>query len=336
MAGRDLYDCLLIYNHDDSSFSDGGRTSSLLFRYVNFVDRKLNSCEYSIHHLDRDSTPGSSVFNELERVIESSQVILLILDKGFLRNSWKCYSRDAAIKNLIDTSTDPKSTTSNRLIPVLIHLEKNEIPFALKTLTAIEIMEESDIDKNWKKLKKAIDSHLGPERIPRSTVARNPQYPQLTPEPQYAPAVSKEPRVNPKSNGPSSSLLPTDVETDAPQSMTLTTAATVQQSVAIPQNHSFTSSLSQSTSDSGIGLMSPEVGSLNVASFLQDYEAPDSLYPSNQIAHSVTLQDEPDSAVNQSPEGPNSEDGERPSFFFRAVHILLHAIFQPDKVYAPP
>eukprot|EP00105_Crassostrea_gigas_P003267 XP_011416068.1 PREDICTED: uncharacterized protein LOC105320012 isoform X1 [Crassostrea gigas] len=252
-------------------------------------------------------------------------------------------------------------------------------------------MEESDINKNWKNLKKAIDSHLGPQRIPRSTVARNPQYSQLTPEPQYAPAVSKEPKVNPKSNGPSSrsAILPnqntvntpdslsTDtsidgsssmshyftgneditileetaatvtpgtlrlqstVETDAPQPMTSTTAATVQQSVTSPQNHSFTPSLSQSTSDSSIGLMSPELGSLNVASFLPVGEAPESLYPSNQIDNSVTLQDKPDSAVNQSPEGPKTcpEDGERPSFFFRAIHFSLHAIFQPDKVYAPP
>lgn len=96
------------------------------------------------------------------------------------------------------------------------------------------------------------------------------------------------------------------METDAPQPMTSTTAATLQQSVASPQNHSSTPSISQSTSDSGIGLMSPELGSLNVASFSLDYKAPESLSPSNQNAHSVTLQDEPDSAVNQSPEGPNT------------------------------
>lgn len=223
MARRDIYDCLLIYNHEDSSFSDGGtrEDSSLLFSYVDFVDRKLNLCKYRIHHLDRDSIPGRSVFYELERVIESSQVILLILDKGFLKNSWKCFSQEAAIKNLIDTSTDPKCTTSNRLIPVLIHLEKNEIPSALKTLTPIEIMEESDIDKKWKNLKKAIDSHFEQERIPRSTVARNPQYSQLTPEPQYAPAVSKEPRVNPKGNGPScrSAILPNQNTVNTPDSL---------------------------------------------------------------------------------------------------------------------
>lgn len=83
------YDVLLIYNHEDSSYSDGDtrEDSSLLFSYVDFVNRELNSCNYSIHHLDRDSIPGRSVFYELERVIESSQVILLILDKGFLKNS---------------------------------------------------------------------------------------------------------------------------------------------------------------------------------------------------------------------------------------------------------
>lgn len=82
-------------------------------------------------------------------------------------------------------------------------------------------MEESDIDKKWKNLKKAIDSHFEQERIPRSTVARNPQYSQLTPEPQYAPAVSKEPRVNPKSNGPScrSAILPNQNTVNTPDSL---------------------------------------------------------------------------------------------------------------------
>lgn len=170
LKGRKEYDCLLIYNDEDPSCSDGGtkEDSSLLLRFVNFVERKLNSCEYRIHHLDRDSIPGRSVFSELERVIESSQVILLILDKGFLRNSWKCFSQEAAIKNLIDTSTDPKCTTSNRLIPIFICLEKTEIPPGLKTLTPIEIIEESDITEKWKNLEIAIDWHFTQETCSRS------------------------------------------------------------------------------------------------------------------------------------------------------------------------
>lgn len=102
------------------------------------------------------------------------------------------------------------------------------------------------------------------------------------------------------------------------------TAATVQQSVASSQNHSSTPSLSQSTSDSGIGLMSPELGSLNVASFLHEDEAPESLYPSNQIAKSVTLHDEPDSAVNQSPEGPNT--GENWDVFIEVFFTIYHVL----------
>lgn len=215
------YDVLLIYNHEDSSYSDGDtrEDSSLLFSYVDFVNRELNSCNYSIHHLDKDSIPGRSVFYELERVIESSQVILLILDKGFLKNSWKCFSQEAVIKNLIDASTDPKCTTSNRLIPIFICLEKNEIPSPLKTLTPIEIMGESDITEKWKNLEIAIDWHFRPERIPRSIVAKNSKSSQLTPE--YASAVSKEPRSNPISNGPSSrsAILPNQNTVNTPDSL---------------------------------------------------------------------------------------------------------------------
>lgn len=115
-------------------------------------------------------------------------------------------------------------------------------------------------------------------------------------------------------------LQSTDLEPDALQSMT-PTAATVQQSEASPQSKSSTPSLSQSTSDSGIGLTSPELGSLNVTSFLHEDEAPESLYPSNQIANSVTLQDEPDSAVNQSPEGPNT--GEYCGIFYWSFFLPL-------------
>lgn len=91
------------------------------------------------------------------------------------------------------------------------------------------------------------------------------------------------------------------------------TAATIQQFVASPQNHSSTPSLSLSTPDSGIEL-SPELGPLNVASVLHEDEPPESFFPSNQIANTVTLQDEPDSDVNQSPEGPNT--GENCDIFY--------------------
>lgn len=67
------YDCLFIYNDEDFSFLDGGcirEDSLLLFCYVDFVDCKLNLCEYRIYYFDRDSIFGRSVFYELERVIE--------------------------------------------------------------------------------------------------------------------------------------------------------------------------------------------------------------------------------------------------------------------------
>lgn len=221
------YDCLLIYDHEESSFShrDTREDNSLLSSYVNFVDHQLKSCNYKIHHLDRDSIPGRSVFYELERVIESSKVILLILDKGFFKNSWKCFSQEAAIKNLIDASTDPKCTTSNRLIPIFIRLNKNEIPPALKTLTPIEIMGESDIIQKWNNLKIAIGCHFGQETLSRSIEAENPlaslqNYPQGTSVPQYASAVSREPRVNPINNGPSSrsAIIPIPITVNTPDS----------------------------------------------------------------------------------------------------------------------
>lgn len=73
MVWKDLdYDCLLIYNYEDFSFLDGGirEDSLLLFSYVDFVDCKLNLCEYRIYYFDRDSIFGRSVFYEFERVIE--------------------------------------------------------------------------------------------------------------------------------------------------------------------------------------------------------------------------------------------------------------------------
>uniref|UniRef100_A0A8W8ISR8 TIR domain-containing protein n=1 Tax=Magallana gigas TaxID=29159 RepID=A0A8W8ISR8_MAGGI len=134
-------------------------------------------------------------------------------------------------------------------------------------------------------------------------------------------------------------LLSFDVEPDALQSiqsMTPTTAATVQQSVASPQNHSSSPSLSQNTPDSGIELGSPELGPLNVMSILNVDRALESSPASNQIANSVSQQNGPDTAVTQSPERPNTEEREGPSFMFRAFHFSLHAILQPDKVYYPP
>lgn len=114
-------------------------------------------------------------------------------------------------------------------------------------------------------------------------------------------------------------LLSFDVEPDALQSMTPTTAATVQQYVTSPQNHSSSPSLSQSTPDSGIELGSPELGPLNVMSILNVDRALESSPASNQIANSVSQQDGPDTAVTQSPERPNT--GESWEIFYLKVYF---------------
>lgn len=80
-------------------------------------------------------------------------------------------------------------------------------------------------------------------------------------------------------------LLSFDVETDALQSMTPTTEATVQQSVASPQNHFSSPSLTRNTSNTGIELGSPELGPLNVTSVLDVDTARESSPASNQFAN---------------------------------------------------
>lgn len=99
-------DCLLIYDNESSSLQVG-EDNSLLLSYVNFVDEKLTTQGLKTHHHSRDSTPGELLIKELEREVDSSQVVLLILDKGFLENSWSSFCKDVTIKKLIDESFLP-------------------------------------------------------------------------------------------------------------------------------------------------------------------------------------------------------------------------------------
>lgn len=185
-------DCLLMY--DDESCSSN-EDNSLLVSYVSFVDGMLKSEGLITHHQSRDSTPGQSIISELGREVESSQVVLLIVDKGFLKDSWKSFCKDVTIKKLIDES--PRSPGSTRLIPILIDLEKNDIPMELRALKCIHIMNESDINdkEKWLALKRGLSYHIEEKSQPPASTEHNHQrtleYPNTSADP-------SESRVNPE------------------------------------------------------------------------------------------------------------------------------------------
>lgn len=497
------YDCLLIYNHARSRLSRI-EDNELSLSVVERADQLLTTWGYrKNHYYDRDCIPGRNVFNELFRVVDSSQFVLLILTRGFLNNCWIRYCQMAAFKRLIDESTCPERIASHRLIPILINISENDIPKELGELTYICFTNDWDTnEEEWKKLKNALDGHPMQETTQRGIGSDIPpstgqHISQGIPESSNTPALPSDTRasatnnasssrstrtaiVTPNSSGNfnaqsdlsrlssedsidsmnsfSSSLLfpphslatstnsslaagrsaaqhvpllqqsnqnqnsipqrqnddlvtlsghgsfssqqphqplgrytrarlsetnrpithtssiqgdtsidgsssishsftededntlaketvasqgslrlqSTDLEPDAQQSMSPTEAAAVQQSVASSQNHSPNLRLSQSMSNTGIELDSPELGPLNVTSLLDADMAPESSPLSNQINFSDTLSYEPDTAVTQSQEVPNREERESPSLLFRAVHLSLHAILTPDKVYVPP
>lgn len=191
-------DCLLIYDIESSSLQVG-EDNSLLLSYVNFVDEKLTTHGLKTHHHSRDSTPGELLIKELEREVDSSQVVLLILDKGFLENSWSSFCKDVTIKKLIDESFPPGCPGSNRFIPILIKLKNSNIPFELKALKCLHIMNESDIKdgEKWIQLTRALSYHFKDQFPSAAAMQHNFQF---TPEYPNTSAEPRESRVNTGSN----------------------------------------------------------------------------------------------------------------------------------------
>lgn len=200
MAGSNSkkYDCLLIYDHESSS-SKVKEDRSFLESYVEFVDKMLKQNGLRTHHHSRDSTPGEILMKELEREVESSQVVLLILDKGFLDNSWMSFCKDVTIKNLIDEPSLPGRPGVNRFIPILIKLKKPDIPFELKATICLQIMKESDIENEemWIKLTRSLCYHFKDQFPPAASMQHSLQ---RTPKYRNASAEPSESRVDPGSN----------------------------------------------------------------------------------------------------------------------------------------
>lgn len=198
------YDCLLIYN--DESYQptrNMGEDNSLFVSCVTFVDEMLKNHGLITHHHDRDSIPGTHRLRELARVVESSQVVLLILDKYFLENSWMNFCKDMTLVKLIDESPSPACPGSNRLIPILINVAENDIPIEIKAFERIHVMNESDMknERKWLRLKNAIERHFRDKLNPSAPMQHNNRRFPETPDTLTVPSDS---RFNPVGNDTSS------------------------------------------------------------------------------------------------------------------------------------
>lgn len=196
-SNKKEYDCLLIYNVE--SFGTGG-DNSLFVSCVTFVDEMLKNHGLITFHHDRDSLAGTSIVRELARVVETSQVVLLILDRYFLENSWMNFCKEVTLVHLIDESSSPTCPGSNRLIPIIINLAENDIPIEIKAFARIHVMNESDIknERKWLKLKRALESHFKDKLHPPAPMQQNHQ---IYPETQDILAVPSETRFSPVGNG---------------------------------------------------------------------------------------------------------------------------------------
>lgn len=198
------YDCLLIYNAESFWSTSGiGEDNSLLVNCVTFVDEMLTKHGLITHHHDRDSMAGRLLLRELTREVESSQVVLLILDKSFLENAWLNFCKHLTILKLIYESSSPQCPGSNRLIPILINLAENDIPIEIKAFERIRVMNETDIknESKWHKLKNALENHFKDKLNPPAYVQQNHQG---FPETRDTLPIPSESRVNPFGNGNSS------------------------------------------------------------------------------------------------------------------------------------
>ena len=80
------YDFNVIYNRTH------GKTDTVS-AFVDYIAEDLLEGEHMLkgYFADRDMLPGRNLFDENIRVIEQSKFTIIVLDIGFINNSWSMY-----------------------------------------------------------------------------------------------------------------------------------------------------------------------------------------------------------------------------------------------------
>ncbi|XP_046565933.1 uncharacterized protein LOC124274612 [Haliotis rubra] len=149
--GKEYHFCIL-YNYDSDPPDDIEKSLKVV--------KKITTTLASIglrasYYYDRDCLPGLNVFQELFRVVEASEYIIVVLTPGFILDSWNRYTQQATFKELLERGI------SHRLLPLCFGLNQNlRVPVELTTQAPLEFSDDWENDEaSWQKLRRVFTKH---------------------------------------------------------------------------------------------------------------------------------------------------------------------------------
>ncbi|XP_067657652.1 uncharacterized protein [Haliotis asinina] len=141
------YHFSILYNYDSGPQDDIEKSLKVAEK---IIDKLAAIGLGASYYYDRDCLPGSNVFEELFRVVEASEYIIVVLTPGFVLGTWTRYIQQATFKELLDRGA------SHRFLPLCFGLNQNlRVPVELTTQASLEFSADWENDEgSWQKLRR--------------------------------------------------------------------------------------------------------------------------------------------------------------------------------------
>lgn len=146
------YDVFVSYSHKDVIWVNG------------WLVPRLESFGVSVCVDYRDFEPGAPSLNEMERAVQTSRKILLVISSNFLESEW------TEFEALMAQTLDP-AARKRRVIPLL--LEKTELPLRLSTLTYLNFSNPEAEEDQLERLVQAVKTEKVVDIHPRILLVEN-------------------------------------------------------------------------------------------------------------------------------------------------------------------
>nr|KAG5700934.1 hypothetical protein BaRGS_034219 [Batillaria attramentaria] len=159
-----VYHFNVVYNHAKSKLSRTADTELSLSWTKRAVEwLQLMGLVNSYYH-DRDCAAGQGLVQELTRVLEGSEVTVLVLSPGFVRDCWPRYSLLTCFKSLLNnskTSSTSSGRSSRRVMPVALGLDAKDLPPGLNPGDVMFFKQDwQEDDEAWSRLRASMLTSL--------------------------------------------------------------------------------------------------------------------------------------------------------------------------------
>lgn len=174
-----VYHFNVVYNHAKSKLSHTADTELALGWTQHAVEELQLLGVVNTYYYDRDFTQGQSLFVELSRVLGGSELTVILLTPGFVRDCWPRYCQFSCFKQLCSAasilslpSSGSRSTVLTSKEPALhallvaVGLGADGLPNDVNANKVLFFNQDWRKDEEaWQCLKTAVLSVLAPEQV---------------------------------------------------------------------------------------------------------------------------------------------------------------------------